>query len=69
MTVLSACGRRAQLRSSQQGGFTDDQIERARTMALNPQLVAGQTNRTWRRRAAGHVIYIAVGSAARVGDI
>lgn len=29
-------------------------------MALNPQLVAGQTNRTWRHRAAGSAVYISV---------
>lgn len=60
IAMLSDCGRRAELRSSRRGGFTADQIERARTMVLNPQLVAGQTNRTWHRIVAGRAVYIAV---------
>lgn len=29
-------------------------------MACNPQLMVGQTNRTWCRRAAGRTVYISV---------
>jgi hypothetical protein len=53
LTIRSERGQQATLRSARPGGFTEEDIENARSFTLNSQMVDGQVNRARRLRIGG----------------